>query len=232
MLTSTTAPQMPSTATGRPHRAIRSRAGKAAPNMTKPVATAPQIQIVSATIGTWSWLLEIRSGANTLLSAMASQRPATATAAGSIRPVRWSRSTSWILGVTTSVAVMRSSSLLEAPASTTSWRRPPCAVTDISPLCMPGRKGRTSLDVRSTGPPHLLLSLLSFDRPAPADVWPCRTEEGPGGAPGSLLLRIPGEARDAIEGRTTWTDGGPQALLQDPVIGGLLSWGRLPRSCP
>jgi hypothetical protein len=52
MLTSATAPQMPSTATGRPHRAIRSRAGKAAPNKTKPVATAPQIQIVSATIGT------------------------------------------------------------------------------------------------------------------------------------------------------------------------------------
>jgi hypothetical protein len=47
------------------------------------VATAPQIQIVMATIGTWSWASEIKSGANRLLSAMASHRPPTATAAGS-----------------------------------------------------------------------------------------------------------------------------------------------------
>jgi hypothetical protein len=57
---------------------------------------------------------------------------------------------------------------------------------------------------------QLLLPLLSFDRPAPADVWPRRANGGPGGAPldrsSSRLLR---EGRDAIEGRTTWTDGGP-----------------------
>src|SRR6266545_1529050 len=164
MVTSATAPQMPSTATGGPHRDIRSRVGKAAPNMTKPVATAPHIQIVSATIGTWSWSLEIRSGANRALSAMASQRPATATAVGSIRPVRWSRWSSWtssVLSVTTWVAVIRSPSLLDALASTTSWRRPPCALSAIWPLGTPGRKGRSSLDVRSIGPAHLLLALLS-----------------------------------------------------------------------
>jgi hypothetical protein len=119
MLTSATAPQMPSTAMGRPHRAVRSRVGKAAPNRTKPVATAAHGQIVSATIGTWSCASLIRSGANMLLSAVASQRPPTATAVGSIRPVRWSRWTSWVLCGSTSVAVMRSSPLFDALASVT-----------------------------------------------------------------------------------------------------------------
>jgi hypothetical protein len=58
------------------------------PEQDKAGGHRPQIQIVMATIGTWSWASLIRSGANTALSAMASQRPPTATAAGSSRPVR------------------------------------------------------------------------------------------------------------------------------------------------
>src|SRR6266511_816262 len=153
MLTSATAPQMPSTATGRPHPAIRSRAGKAAPNMTKPVATAPQIQIVIATMGTWSWLSEIRSGANTLLSAMDSHRPATATAAGSIRPVRWARWESWVLCVTTSVAVMRSPPIFECAGErhvvATPRRAPSLLVGHAAPLA--GRADRPSLCSPSAG---------------------------------------------------------------------------------
>jgi len=84
------------------------------------VATAPQIQIVMATIGTWSWASEIRSGANTLLSAMANHRPPTATAAESSRPVHWSLWTLSVLGVWTSVAVMRSPPRA-ALASAMSW---------------------------------------------------------------------------------------------------------------
>jgi hypothetical protein len=53
MLTSATAPQMPSTATGRAHRAIGSRAGGGA-EQDEAGGHYPQIQIVSATIGTWS----------------------------------------------------------------------------------------------------------------------------------------------------------------------------------
>jgi hypothetical protein len=60
------------------------------------------------------------------LSAMASQMPATATAAGSIRPVRWSRWTSSVLFVTTSVAAIRSPSPPNALASTTPGRAPLC----------------------------------------------------------------------------------------------------------
>jgi hypothetical protein len=78
---------------------------------------------VIATIGTWSRAALIRSGANTLLSAMASQRPPTAIAAGSSRPVRWSRWTSSVVCVSTSVAVMRSPPLLDALASATPWQR-------------------------------------------------------------------------------------------------------------
>jgi hypothetical protein len=111
------------------------------------VATAPQIQIVMATIGTWSCASEIRSGANTALRAMASQRPPTATAVGSSRPVRWSRWATSVLGVWTSVAVMRYHLRSNALASATSWRRHACAVTAIWPCRRPGRKGRSSLAV-------------------------------------------------------------------------------------
>ena len=57
---------------------------------------------------------------------------------------------------------------------------------------------------------HLLLALLSFDRPAPADFGRAGPKEvqveRPAIAPASTLLY---EAGNAIAGRTTWTDGGP-----------------------
>src|SRR4029450_669836 len=126
----------------------------------------PHGQIVSATIGTWSWLPEIRSGANTLLSAVASQRPATATAAGSIRPVRWPRWASSVVRVTTAVAVMRSHPRLlrrrtphHAPYMTlnasampssvaSTWWSDGIADTFIGPLRGPGGKGGAAREAR------------------------------------------------------------------------------------
>ena len=123
------------------------------------MATAPQIQIVIATIGTWSCTPLIRSGANTLLSARASQRPPTATAAGNNRPVRWSGWAVSVRRVSTWVAVMRSPPSTERLASATSWRGHAGAVIDSWPRTRPGRKGRPSLAVtvhrpigRSLGP--------------------------------------------------------------------------------
>ena len=55
---------------------------------------------------------------------------------------------------------------------------------------------------------RLLLALLSFDRPAPADVWPRRAEGGPGAAPrdrcsfGTAARGRRTRSRDERPGRT------------------------------